>query len=294
MILASTPRGVVRLRDELLHTWQNYGHLFVSQTYANLTSPQGEFVSLERSELLWVSADMCHLLNTAEKSFPVETILREDDLPSDFGFVVFEETLSGLDAVRTDDEPIHIRAMAWALARVEGKFAIHLSFYVDSNRYGHVSSLGHLAYAGSSEWFFDTAADYFFPEIYEPRGLSAQALESIVEDRRRIASLLMLLHQPLVVEGIAKAGRQERRDAERRGREAPDVRILTLREIRRDHDDVEHRPTNWSHRWLVSGHWRNQWYATEQVHRPIWIAPFIKGPSEKELFIRPTVRAWRR
>ncbi|RKW71787.1 hypothetical protein [Galactobacter caseinivorans] len=33
------------------------------------------------------------------------------------------------------------------------------------------------------------------------------------------------------------------------------------------------------HRWVVSGHWRNQWYPSRNVHRPKWIPGHIKGPE---------------
>ena len=36
-------------------------------------------------------------------------------------------------------------------------------------------------------------------------------------------------------------------------------------------------------RWMVSGHWRNQWYATEEKHKLKWIDAYIKGPEEKPL-----------
>ena len=41
------------------------------------------------------------------------------------------------------------------------------------------------------------------------------------------------------------------------------------------------------HRWLVSGHFRNQWYRSEQTHKVIWIAPYVKGPDDAPL--KPTV-----
>jgi hypothetical protein len=125
-------------------------------------------------------------------------------------------------------------------------------------------------------------------------GMSPLALESILEDRRRFATMLMLLRQPLVQDSIAKPTRLERRQAERGSYESPDVRVLTLRMRSVDHDLEDHHHVEWSHRWMVSGHWRQQWYASEQVHRPVWIAPFVKGPGDKELVIKPTVRAWRR
>lgn len=45
----------------------------------------------------------------------------------------------------------------------------------------------------------------------------------------------------------------------------------------------------WSHRWLVRGHWRQQWYASEGVHRAIYINPHIKGPEDKPLIVRDKV-----
>ena len=51
-------------------------------------------------------------------------------------------------------------------------------------------------------------------------------------------------------------------------------------------DDHEPRPVDWSHRWITSGHWRNQPYPSEGVTRRIWINPFIKGPADKPLEVR--------
>lgn len=33
------------------------------------------------------------------------------------------------------------------------------------------------------------------------------------------------------------------------------------------------------HRWVVSGHWRNQWYPKRGLHRPKWIPGHVKGPE---------------
>jgi len=49
-------------------------------------------------------------------------------------------------------------------------------------------------------------------------------------------------------------------------------------------DDVEHR--EYTSRFWVRGHWRNQWYETDQRHKPIWIHPFIKGPDDKPIAAR--------
>lgn len=51
-----------------------------------------------------------------------------------------------------------------------------------------------------------------------------------------------------------------------------------VREGQSSHSDVD-----WQYRWVVSGHWRNQFYPSLQCHKPIWIDPFMKGPDDKPL-----------
>jgi hypothetical protein len=64
--------------------------------------------------------------------------------------------------------------------------------------------------------------------------------------------------------------------------------------------DLRHKPTRregeagsteWTHRWLVRGHWRNQPYKEDGVWttRPIYIHPFVKGPEGAPLVIRDHV-----
>lgn len=68
-----------------------------------------------------------------------------------------------------------------------------------------------------------------------------------------------------------------------------DERRVTVVRLRRTYDDrpVDHEVggVEWSHRWIVGGHWRNHWYPSVQMHRQIWISPFVKGPPDKELII---------
>lgn len=56
-----------------------------------------------------------------------------------------------------------------------------------------------------------------------------------------------------------------------------------------EEDDV-----HWSHRWMVSGHWRNQWYPKTKKNKPLWIQAHIKGPEDKPLIITDKVFVWKR
>jgi hypothetical protein len=46
-------------------------------------------------------------------------------------------------------------------------------------------------------------------------------------------------------------------------------------------------------RWLVQGHWRNQWYPASETHRPRYIDAYVKGPEGAPLQVKDTVNVWR-
>ena len=45
---------------------------------------------------------------------------------------------------------------------------------------------------------------------------------------------------------------------------------------------------DWSHRWVVGGHWRWQPYK-DNTKKRIWIAPYVKGPDDKPLVMKDKV-----
>jgi hypothetical protein len=57
-------------------------------------------------------------------------------------------------------------------------------------------------------------------------------------------------------------------------------------------DNGEEGGVAWSHRWLVSGHWRNQWLPSRTCHRLQWIHGYVKGPAHKALVVKDRVTAW--
>lgn len=80
--------------------------------------------------------------------------------------------------------------------------------------------------------------------------------------------------------------RPERRRTQRAGLPERDVRIIQLKRSVAADRDTEQTPDagrEWRHRWVVRGHWRNQWYPSLDDHRPKWIAPYLKGPADAPL-----------
>lgn len=64
---------------------------------------------------------------------------------------------------------------------------------------------------------------------------------------------------------------------------------VTVIQLRRQRDFLSnnHEPqiVEWNHRWIVRGHWRNQWHPSLQTHRQRWIFPHIKGPEDQPLLV---------
>ena len=77
------------------------------------------------------------------------------------------------------------------------------------------------------------------------------------------------------------------------------VKMLVLREnLHRPggsaYDDERVR-REYSHRFIVRGFWRDQAYGpNHSLRRRQWIPPFVKGPADKPLICKETVRIWKR
>jgi hypothetical protein len=70
------------------------------------------------------------------------------------------------------------------------------------------------------------------------------------------------------------------------------LNVVTLRRPESNRSGDSESSVEWSHRWLVNGHWRNQWYPSLETHRLIWVNPHVKGPPDKELVLKGRVHIW--
>jgi len=107
------------------------------------------------------------------------------------------------------------------------------------------------------------------------------------------AFLLWINQKILVTESSADAHRAAKRRVELLMQSVPDgqrihvseVKVVTLRAIKRVkvREGEEPEPVDWSCRWMVRGHWRNQWYPSLGIHQAKFIGSYIKGPEDKAL-----------
>jgi hypothetical protein len=137
-----------------------------------------------------------------------------------------------------------------------------------------------------------------WPSDVPTDGAPMTADTKITLDRAVLATWL-LMGQTLVRSEQLVAPRAAQR---RIAREDPDldptVRYIDLRRARTepaDRTDKDRTSTReYRHRWIVRGHWRNQFYRSRNDHRPIWIDPHFAGPEDKPLLGGERVNVLRR
>ena len=286
--------------------------------------------SLANGTLWWAAPEMVDLLNAAFASIPDDVTPADLPVPSPCGLIVFGAPLVGHDA-RSGGELL-VDGLVWNVAtslppipgysdrpRVGlsissyrcldysaglGGNELHLALAtgaIDNARPDGVTvSGGSVSYSlhgqtwaplGRSDWPIHEPLDR------KPWPLTDAQWASMLEDRRFVAALFTLLAQ----EGLASRTlkRPERpvvRRTQRAGidRALADVRVVRLRRPHVEGDpEAEPSGREWSHRWVVDGHWRWQACGPGRAERRLtYIAPYVKGPADKPLKTPTRVNAW--
>lgn len=101
---------------------------------------------------------------------------------------------------------------------------------------------------------------------------------------RLFATMLTFIQQKIMVRVRTRVSRATWRRAMRANREAePEVNVVMLRKAAHHSQQGDAAPVDWQCRWIVHGHWRNQWYPSLEVNQPIFIPAYVKGPDDKPL-----------
>lgn len=101
-------------------------------------------------------------------------------------------------------------------------------------------------------------------------------------EMRWIFTALYLMSQRLASKERHDTDRATRRRAERNKQVAPPfLEVVTLRRLQHDRESTIKRSIDWQWQWHVRGHWREQWYPLEGLHKPKFIEAYMKGPAEK-------------
>ena len=311
------PEDVVHQRDQLARWWSQRGlvqEMFALQGRHKMPGWHDDVdeeakgtqlwmaTTFKLAELYWVSPEMTEVISTLAPSIP--DCLPQPPVPD--AFVMFAKSIPGTDA-DTGGE-IFTSAFLWgtitmwqlgpciAFESYAWRDLVHVytSMSPKQQERWREAYPNRLMPTGGSEWPEGTmTTENTLPVAGDTPAKAAVRAASVIEDRRMLSTFWALASQRIVVETKERPySRQVERQAERKGLVLPDVRVIRLRESPvRGASSGEGGGREYSHRWLVGSHWRNQWYAREQTHRPKLIEAYVKGPEDKPLKVRETVRA---
>jgi len=137
--------------------------------------------------------------------------------------------------------------------------------------------------------------------VYAPTGARGewgddpQAHESMAKCLSMLGSTWLIAQQVTLADSKTRVlTPMDHKGRERLDRRAP-VTIVELRRQLGDAHEAKGGTRNYTHRWLVGGHWRQQACGPNRSQRrPKFIAPYVKGPAGAPLVQKDRVHVWRR
>lgn len=313
------PADLPELRASLFDWYMEHGRSYFAAcvstgAQAVYTPPDYDYLSgswiaetevarTAKADLFWVSREMTELCVAAARTMP-DLSLSPDDMPSPYGLIYFD----GLGGLRE----FPATAMSWgpcpdkaASHSLKGP-GVWLSCYIDpracsGDEKEELQSMSlpvpPLFYCGESLVAYGRRGEgdvgyamkggEFVAEANNDR-LIGRATSIVV-----VKAAWLLMQQPLAQISRVDPDRATRKRLRRAGQDPTPTRVIELRHPKSSgaHGDGSRE---FHHQWIVRGHWRQQWYPTREVHRPVWIAPHIKGPEGAPLIGGEKVYAWKR
>lgn len=277
-----------------------------------------ETLVMSRAEPIWVSPDIMDIVEVAQETFRPEPFL-ESDLITVSGFVLLPRPIWIPDA---QGKQVSFRAFAWYPTTgpgpnsnpddppVNGAWMSFYSHFDDLEGEDFGDSLRQAVartqadYGYSCPWIFlhgmivpfNMSPTEWWNNAARKEGYTDENMAAATESWwRYVQTLLRLSMQHISVRTASPYPRAARRRAQRSGIEldADDmINVITLRRPKVKHNgDGEGEPVHWTKRWIVGGHWRNQYYPSLGIHRQIYISEHVKGPEHLPLAVRKG-RVW--
>lgn len=307
-----SPRVLPRLRDDIAKEMRNFSSISpfkMSQKDIEYFNEIG--VSLEKSnEMWWVSEDMSKLAWDVAMSGTEPEDLSEKELPAPSGIMWLnggggpalvtkhQPDAEFFETGQTETEILSINAIIWYTPTIGIP-----GLEVGKPRFMGLSASPALT-RDTSQW----------SRILSPMDLESNQIEfhrlptyvtyhSLKFLPRKMALIVMRLSREETVGERVDADVVVTGEGKKKKQRSKKIETITCASLRRHRytSDAEREAEarEYSHRWIVRGHMRNQPYGPRHVeggqkHERVWIAPYIKGPEDKPLVLKDRVQVWRR
>lgn len=285
--------------------WERFGDTYGWNrnlgTGAARSFREGDRRVMTEGRTVYVTPEIIDAVESAAESMPCSPLL-EDRFPAPAGLIVFGRGLA-YDAPSTEGwwEEFPIRAVGWAEADITHPATGDRNRGVMLFVYSETATV---AYAfGNDGWPFESTPPPLFPvdvtgwgfgvpwadvdlDVYKNAETSDEwddghvKAPHVARMRRFLLALWTFMADEIVdVDRAPRLPRPVERRAARSGR--TDVGLVTfvhLRRRARQRTDGE-RAVEWSHSWIVSGHWRKlrNRDTGEFEGRVTWVRPHVKG-----------------
>ncbi len=303
MSLKFTPASALEAQHELFAFTQSRKGFQYLQAFLNI--PESFASQLQRSQVAmlrggptyFVASDMLALARHAAASMPALPLSAKDFI-SPSGVVIFEKAVIVEDIKGKDTT---LAGFCWYPSRhANGNMGVVWNFLSDTqdNRDYYMRKQREegiriearlLPLAIRFEGFGETPATP--AETAEAAGGGVEkAEETITLLRLMPLCLFLLMGQTITETTTERPQRQTRRRLARLKSPLADtmIKVVKLRRIKaRLETGGEPKVVDWSHRWVVNGHWRMQ--PTKDGPKRIWIMPFVKGAEHLPLKLKETV-----
>lgn len=234
--------------------------------------------AMSEAVMFHVSAPMTALALNAAEHLELFSLTPED-LPTENGFIVFDDDGRHLHLTFTDGCMVGVHGFFWLAI----DNSVHMApLIVPHGSIGQGDALAIDPQVWMKVAYNDAVGEF---EAKEDNG-NSQMLALLL-------TAWLLLSQPLAQTHQVEPDRAVRKRLRRIGQEPGPVRVIELRRPERA-EGTGDGSREYHHSWIVRGHWRQHWYPARQVHRPLWIAPHIKGPEDAPLIGGEKVYALKR
>lgn len=286
-------------------------HAGIARTHPSALAADGDpsryansvAAGLRFAETFWVDGDMVGLVNGACDTMPLQH-LKQTDAPVQHGFCLLESPIYLTKRDGTDEIKLCVNALRWRQSSVtingrpaggyeitwySDKYDLNDTVLGDRDNRAAVStpSLPKLMPLMHSFWRYDQ-------EYAETMSGDPPVEGGMLNLQQWTAAFWTLVQQPLACRTEHAPPGQLRKRMERLQMMDKHVTVITLRHQKKAPGDEPARTIDYSHRFLVRGHWRNQYLPSTGGHRQQWINGYIKGPEDAPFIMREKVYSWTR
>lgn len=244
-----------------------------SKDHTDLVFLRAAITALSEGETYYWAPDVCRTIVAVGSLMPQTWAFDVNSLPSPAGFFWFKGGLWW----RAGDQAVGVDSICWRRGLDQNqKPAAAVGMFM-ANGQGQIGF-------GSMTMVQGETAEAMVQEVID-HSADQQTAAAGVPIVLGFAACLTFLQQRILVAPKYRIERHARKRLEHAGfQHEPLVRVVELRRkatASKPSDDA--KTVEWSHQWIVGGHWRQQWYPTLERNQPIWIMPHLKGPQDKPL-----------